>query len=152
MYSSPEYGTSLSAMRIFGLYSRSKTRYSRTNGANADVTVPASPAPRKTPTAVPQSRSRRMVQYALLAVGAIFFLDALVGDKGLVELVKTRQDHRALEASLLRIRGENARLREQARLLREDADTIERLARERLGLIKPGEKLFILKDVAPVKP
>ena len=52
----------------------------------------------------------------------------------------------------LRIRSENARLREEARLLREDADTIERVARERLGLIKPGEKLFILKDVAPAKP
>jgi len=31
------------------------------------------------------------------------------------------------------------------------ADTIEKLARERLGLIKPGEKLFILKDVSPAK-
>ena len=92
-----------------------------------------------------------MVQYALLAIGSIFFLDALVGDKGLVELVKTRQDYRTLEASLLRVRAENSRLREEARLLREDADTIEKLARERLGLIKPGEKLFILKDVSPRK-
>ena len=49
----------------------------------------------------------------------------------------------------MRIRSENERLREEARLLREDADTIERVARERLGLIKPGEKLFILKDVDP---
>ena len=92
-----------------------------------------------------------MVQYALLAVGCIFFLDALVGDKGLLELIKARQDYRSLESSLLKIRNENARLREEARLLREDADTIERVARERLGLIKPGEKLFILKDVAPPK-
>lgn len=93
-----------------------------------------------------------MVQYALLAVGGIFFLDALVGEKGLLELVKAKQDYRSLEASLLKVRNENARLREEARLLREDADTIERMARERLGLIKPGEKLFILKDVLPSKP
>ena len=139
-------------MRIFGLYSGSKTRYSRTDGANPDVTVSSSPAPKKASAPPPQSRGRRMVQYALLAIGSIFFLDALVGDKGLVELVKTRQDYRTLEASLLRIRAENSRLREEARLLREDADTIEKLARERLGLIKPGEKLFILKDVAPSKP
>jgi cell division protein FtsB len=138
-------------MRIFGLYSRSKTRYSRTDGANADVTVSSTPAPKKAPLAAPQSRGRRMVQYALIAVGCIFFLDALVGDKGLIELVKTRHDFRALETSLLRIRADNTRLREEARLLREDADTIERVARERLGLIKPGEKLFILKDIAPPK-
>lgn len=93
-----------------------------------------------------------MVQYALVAVGCIFFLDALVGEKGLVELVKARHDFRTLETSLLRVRNENARLREEARLLREDADTIERVARERLGLIKPGEKLFILKDVPARKP
>ena len=92
------------------------------------------------------------MQYALVAIGCIFFLDALVGEKGLVELFKARQDFSALESSLLRIRNENARLREEARLLREDADTIERVARERLGLIRPGEKLFILKDVPPAKP
>jgi cell division protein DivIC len=135
-------------MRIFGLYSGSKTRYSRTD---PDVTVSSSPAPKKAPLAAPQSRGRRMMQYALIAVGCIFFLDGLVGDKGLIELVKTRHDFSALETSLQRIRAENARLREEARLLREDADTIERVARERLGLIKPGEKLFILKDIAPPK-
>jgi len=139
-------------MRIFGLYSGSKTRYSRTNGVNTDVKATSTPTASKKIPAAPLQRGRRMVQYALLALGCIFFLDALVGDKGLVELVKTRQDYRALETSLLRIRNENTRLREQARLLREDADTIEKVARERLGLIKPGEKLFILKDVAPAKP
>ncbi len=138
-------------VRILGLYSRSKTRYSRTDG-KLDVTASSSPAPKKASPPPPQSRGRRIVQYTLLAIGSIFFLDALVGEKGLVELVKARQDFRGLETSLLRIRGENARLREEARLLREDADTIEKVARERLGLIKPGEKLFILKDVPPVKP
>jgi len=138
-------------VRILGLYSRSKTRYSRTDG-KLDVTVSSSPAPKKASPAPPQSRGRRLVQYALLAIGCIFFLDALVGEKGLVELVKARQDFRGLETSLFKIRGENARLREEARLLREDADTIEKVARERLGLIKPGEKLFILKDVPPAKP
>jgi cell division protein FtsB len=139
-------------MRIFGLYSRSKTRYSRTDGADRDVTATSSPSPKKTAVVPPQSRGRRLVQYALVAIGCIFFLDALVGEKGLVELFKARQDYSALESSLLRIRNENARLREQARQLREDADTIERVARERLGLIRPGEKLFILKDVPPAQP
>ena len=93
-----------------------------------------------------------MVQYVIGALGCILFLDAIVGEKGLVEIVKARQDYSTLETSLQRVRAENARLRERARLLREDADTIEREAREQLGLIKPGEKLFILKDVSPTKP
>ena len=94
-------------MRIFGLYSRSKTRYSRTDGANRDVTATSRPSPKKTAAAPPQSRGRRLVQYALVAIGCIFFLDALVGDKGLVELVKARQDFSELETSLMRIRNEN---------------------------------------------
>jgi cell division protein FtsB len=33
--------------------------------------------------------------------------------------------------------------------LREDPAAIEDIARRDLGLIKPGEKLFIIKDVVP---
>ena len=46
-------------------------------------------------------------------------------------------------------RAENAHLADLARRLREDPDAIEEIARRELGLIKPGEKVFIVKDVAP---
>jgi cell division protein FtsB len=51
-----------------------------------------------------------------------------------------------------RQRVENARLREEARRLREDPDAIEEIARRELGLIRRGEKVFIIKDAAPGKP
>jgi cell division protein FtsB len=94
-----------------------------------------------------RSRGRRAVQYLLVFVGCVLVLDALVGEKGLLEMLKKRQEFRALEQSLAAVRAENARLREEARSLQEDATAIEDLARRELGLIKPGEKLFILKDV-----
>ena len=50
------------------------------------------------------------------------------------------------------MRAENAGLRLQAQRLREDPSAIEELARQELGLIKPGERLFIVKDVAPPNP
>jgi cell division protein FtsB len=93
-----------------------------------------------------------VLRFVVVAIATLLFVDALVGDKGLVEIVKARQDYQDLETSLTHIRTENARMRVQARLLREDADTIEHEARERLGFIRPGEKLFILKDVAPAQP
>jgi cell division protein FtsB len=80
-------------------------------------------------------------------VASVLVVDALVGEKGLLELWKARHEYRALEASLLRLRAENARLREESRRLREDGAAIEELARRELGLIKPGEKLFIIRDV-----
>ena len=96
-----------------------------------------------------RSRGRRAVQYLLVFVGCVLVLDALVGEKGLLEMLKKRQEYQALERSIFRARAENARLREEALRLRVDPATIEDLARRDLGLIKPGEKLFIVKDVDP---
>jgi len=98
-----------------------------------------------------RSRGRRVVEYLLLGVGVVLVVDALVGDKGLLEIMKKREEYRALEQSLTRARDENARLREDARRLRQDPAAIEEIARRELGLIKPGEKLFIIRDVPPGK-
>lgn len=83
----------------------------------------------------------------MLVVGCVLFIDALVGDKGLLAMLQARQQYRDLEQSLAEVRAENADLREEAERLREDPTAIEELARRDLGLIKPGEKLFIVKDV-----
>ena len=85
----------------------------------------------------------------MLIIGGIVFLDALVGEKGLLETVKKRQEFQVLEQSIQRARAENTRLREEAKRLRSDPMAIEDLARRELGLIRPGEHLFILKDRPP---
>jgi cell division protein FtsB len=100
-----------------------------------------------TTSSLPRRRRRRVVRYLVVAVGCVLIIDALVGDRGLLAMLKARQQYRTLEASLVRSRAENARLREEARRLREDPEAIEDIARRDLGLIRPGEKLFIIKDV-----
>ena len=80
-------------------------------------------------------------------VTVVLVIDAIAGEKGLLALLKARRDSTAVEQALQRARQENADLREQARRLREDPTAIEELARRELGLIKPGEKLFIIRDV-----
>jgi cell division protein FtsB len=52
-------------------------------------------------------------------------------------------------AQLQAQRAENAERREYLRRLREDPALIEAIAREELGFIRPGELLFIVRDVAP---
>jgi cell division protein FtsB len=96
-------------------------------------------------------RGRRIIQYVLVLLGCVVLVDALVGESGFLEILKVRQQHRALEAALQTARTENARLREEARRLREDPAAIEDLARREHGLIRPGEMLFILKD-SPANP
>ena len=55
---------------------------------------------------------------------------------------------RRSRASAPRTRG----CAKQARRLREDPPAIEEIARRELGLIRPGERVFIVKDVPPAKP
>ena len=107
------------------------------------------PSTSKSHAGLPRRRRRRAVLYVVLLVGSVLVIDALVGEKGLLAMMQAKQQYRRLEGSLAGVRSENARLREEARRLREDPAAVEEIARRELGLIKPGEKLFIVKDLAP---
>ena len=104
------------------------------------------------PPKSPATRNRRIVHWLVLFVSSIIVVNGLVGDRGLLAMLRARREGDMLAATIARQRLENARLREQARRLREDATAIEEVARRELGLIKPGEKVFIIKDVPPAKP
>ena len=109
-----------------------------------------SPRRRREPAAEGTSQKRRKtLQILLLFVTLVLAIDGLVGEKGLLESIRARRRHHELSASIERLRAENAQLREDARRLLEDPSTIESLAREELGLIRPGELLFIVKDAKP---
>ena len=88
----------------------------------------------------------------LIFVASMIVVDGLVGDRGLLAMLRARQEGDQLSATIARERAENARLRDQARRLRDDPTAIEEIARRELGLIKPGERVFIIKDVPPAKP
>ena len=111
-------------------------------------------ARRKTTKLDQPSRSRRVVQWAIVFVASLIVADGLVGERGLLAMLQARHDYDQLAATIARQRSENERLREQIRRLNEDPAAIEEIARRELGLIKRGEKVFIIRDVgAPaVKP
>jgi cell division protein FtsB len=94
-------------------------------------------------------RHRRIVHLLLLFAASAIVIDSLVGDRGLLAMLRARHEYNELTATIARERASNARLREEARRLREDPRAVEEIARRDLGLIKPGEKVFILKDVPP---
>ena len=90
-----------------------------------------------------------VVRLLVLLAGAVVVADTTVGDRGLIALFRARREYRQLAAEVDRLRGQNAELREQARRLRDDPNVIEEVARRELGLIRPGEKVVIIRDVAP---
>jgi cell division protein FtsB len=98
-------------------------------------------------------RTRQIVRLLLLFFAAVVIVDAIVGDRGLLAMLRARHQYDELADTIARQRAENARLREEARRLREDPSAIEEVARRDLGLIRPGEKVFIVKDLSsPAKP
>jgi cell division protein FtsB len=110
------------------------------------------PASRRNSTAKRPTRNRRIVRLLLLFVASVIVVDGLVGDRGLLAMFRARKEYDALSATIARQRADNMRLRDLARRLREDPAAIEEIARRELGLIRPGERVFIVKDVPPAKP
>ena len=105
-------------------------------------------------TAPPKApgRHRSTIRLLLLFVAAVIVVDALVGDRGLLAMMRARKQYDELAATIAHDRSENERLAEEARRLTDDPAAIEEVARRDLGLIRPGERVFIIKDVgAPPK-
>ena len=113
---------------------------------------PKAPARRKTTTSPQPGRSRTIAYWLLVFAASVIVLDGFFGERGLVAMLRARHEYDELAASIARQRAENVRLRDEARRLRDDPAAIEEIARRELGLIKPGEKVFIVRDVVPAKP
>ena len=77
-----------------------------------------------------------------LVVGSLF------GDRGLLQLVSQRERADALGREIEQIKADNSRLAADIRALRQDPAAIERLAREELGLARPGETVFVIREEA----
>jgi cell division protein FtsB len=96
-----------------------------------------------------RSMWRRALNYLLVFATTVLLVDALVGERGLVATTRARRQSGELAAGVAQLRAENARLRRSAERLKTDPSMIESLARETLGLIRPGEVLVVIKDIKP---
>ncbi len=87
-----------------------------------------------------------MIRYALWIVSGVLMVNALVGEKGYLATLQARQEQSKAAENLYRLRAENARLMNEAERLRRDPAMLEAVARQELGLIRPGETLITLRD------
>jgi cell division protein FtsB len=81
-----------------------------------------------------------------LAVGSIF------GDRGLLSLMEKRRQVESLRTEIEALRVDNARLVGEVADLKQSPRAIERLAREELGLARPDETVFLIREEAPLDP
>lgn len=91
-----------------------------------------------------QRPRRRTTRFLVLLVTVVLLGNAVVGERGLIALVRANHELTAVFQLIDSLRAENDRLREEVRMLLEEPRKIEELARRDLGLLESGEKVFII--------
>lgn len=102
---------------------------------------------RRSDSLIRGARPRSIVRFLLILFGVVMIVDAIVGDQGFLAMRRATQEYNELETNLSRIQAENARRLDEVERLRNDLGAIEDAARRDLGLIRRGERVFILKDL-----
>jgi cell division protein FtsB len=86
--------------------------------------------------------------FSLLSV-AILLL-AVFDDGGMLAVNERHEELRRLDEQIQQLREENASLETQIDALKNDPAAMEKIAREQIGLVKPGE-VILVKPKAPAK-
>ena len=76
------------------------------------------------------------------AVGVLALALVVYGGSGLLRVWRLQQDVETLEGEIAALRGQNQDLARTVDRLRSDPAEIEKIAREELGLARPGEKIL----------
>jgi cell division protein FtsB len=92
-------------------------------------------------------RRSRYLRLTVVFLGCVLLLDAVFGERGLFQTIRSRQDLLRAAQQLTALKRENAALRGEVRRLQQDPATLEFVARQQLGLVRAGEILVILADV-----
>jgi cell division protein FtsB len=92
------------------------------------------------------SLKRKALSLALFLIVAASMLNALFGDRGLLELLRARQEIESLDREIATLRTQNQGLLGEIRDLKTSPLAVERLARENLALVKPGEIVLLIRE------
>jgi len=90
-------------------------------------------------------------RYRFLIVASLCFFLVLItlaifGDGGWLAVHRARGDVLHLQEEIARLREENKQLRQEIADLRTDPSTLERIARDELGMGRPGEVVYEIID------
>jgi cell division protein FtsB len=96
-----------------------------------------------------QSKSLLLVVAFLLF---ILLLSFFFGDRGIVEIIKMKEQTRRLEASIQTLESQKMQLSSEIARLGSSPLGIEKEARAKLWLMKKNEKVIVLENETPPTP
>jgi len=91
---------------------------------------------------------KKALGLAAFLIVAASILNAFFGEHGVLGLMEARREHQALQREVEDLEVENQRLAREIQALRTDPLVVERLAREVLGMAKPGEISVVIRTAA----
>jgi len=123
---------------------------SSTEPVSSDRPAEAAPrAPRRKPAASFWSRYARVILgSAILLLG----IHDILGPHGFLAMRRTQKEMDQLRSDVDKLNKENNELADDAKSLKSDPQAIERIAREDMGLARPGEMIFKLPPPAEESP
>jgi cell division protein FtsB len=90
------------------------------------------------PFKIPQ----RWLYYSLGALIALVSVVTIIGERGALHLWRLRSEKAQLDAENYRLQKENESLRQRVSRIRRDDYYLEKLAREELNMVRPGEVVY----------
>ena len=88
--------------------------------------------------------ARQILAFALFAL----LVHDVFGPHGFLAMRRTQKEIEQIRDQIGKVNEENKSLAEQVNSLKSDPRSIERIAREEMGLARPGELIFKLPDTA----
>src|SRR3981081_1625781 len=108
-----------------------------------------SPAIRKNASRKKERRAEmlhRAMRYGLIALLMLVFMNGIFGQNGYLALRRAHADVEKLRQEITQINEQNHQLSGDVRALKTDPAAVERVAREDMGLARPGELVFRLPE------
>ncbi|MXZ10434.1 MAG: septum formation initiator family protein [Gemmatimonadetes bacterium] len=98
---------------------------------------------------LPGSARRRLNRFLIFAPVVLSLYLFFVGDSGIFQLIMRKQQIAVLKQEIETIRQQNAMLEREVKLLENNLGEIERIARERYGMVYPNESIYMVYPNPP---
>ena len=91
--------------------------------------------------AIPKTQ-KQFIQGLVLLICLSLIIVFIFGDHGLLKLYKIKSQRKKIQTHIAQLRNEREKAKEKKQKIENDINYIEKMAREKYKMVKPGEKIF----------
>jgi len=89
-----------------------------------------------------KARNKKLIIVLFILIGLYRLTLDIFGDMGLIKYFRMESQETALTTDIAALKKDNARLGKEINALKTSPDYIEQIARDKLGLVRPGEIVY----------